>query len=150
MSVTQAPHHAPDEPVARVLALVEGEGYSIKAAAELVGVPERTANDWVHRAREVAVGNKPILDRWHRRVSRSLDIMERGLDYIEEDESNQLAYKSLQTLNIIAGTGTDKLQKINEQPSQNLTQVLIVLNAQSPQDVLDKAKDYIEAEVNDA
>jgi len=40
--------------------------------------------------------------------------MERGLDYIDEDESNQLAYKSLQTLNIIAGTGTDKLQKQQE------------------------------------
>src|SRR3989304_9005180 len=95
----------PDDPVARVLALVEGEGYSVDAAARKIGVPERTAHDWVNRSREITAGNKPILDRWHRRVSKSLDLMQRGLDYIEEDDSNLLAYKSLQTLNIIAGTG---------------------------------------------
>src|SRR3990172_11474347 len=124
MSVNQAPHHAPDEPVARVLALVEGEGYSVPAAAELVGVNPNTAQKWVQQAREVTQGNKPILDRWHRRVSKSLDLMQRGLGVIEQDDSNQLAYKSLQTLNIIAGTGTDKLLKANEAPQQgNLTQV---------------------------
>ena len=114
MNVNQAPHHAPDEPVARVLALVEGEGYSVPAAAELVGVNPNTAQKWVQQAREVTQGNKPILDRWHRRVSKSLDLMQRGLDYIEEDPSDERAFKSLQTLNIIAGTGTDKLQKQQE------------------------------------
>lgn len=104
----------PDDPVARVLALVDGEGYSVEGAAKQVGVHPRTAWGWVQRAKETTQGNKPLLDRWHRKVSRSLDIMERGLDYIDEDESNQLAYKSLQTLNIIAGTGTDKLQKQQE------------------------------------
>ena len=141
----------PDDLPARVLALVEGEGYSIKGAAEKMGVPERTAWDWVSQAREVTIGNKPLLDRWHRRVSKSLDLMQRGLDYIEEDDSNLLAYKSLQTLNIIAGTGTDKLQKQADQlQPQHPTQVLIVLNCTTPQDVVDKAQDYIEGEVKDA
>jgi len=130
MNVNQAPHHAPDEPVARVLALVEGEGYSVPAAAELVGVNPNTAQKWVQQAREVTQGNKPILDRWHRRVSKSLDLMQRGLDYIEEDPSDERAFKSLQTLNIIAGTGTDKLLRASQdQQPQHLSQVLIVLNA---------------------
>ena len=120
----------PDDPVARVLALVDGEGYSIQGAARKVGVNERTAWDWVQRAKEITQGNKPILDRWHRRVGRSLDLMERGLDVIDQDESNQTAYKSLQTLNIIAGTGTDKLLRASQdQQPQHLSQVLIVLNA---------------------
>src|SRR3990170_7171423 len=104
----------PDDPVARVLALVEGEGYSAAMAAQAVGVHERVAQRWVKDSRELSLGNKPILDRWHRRVSKSLDLMQRGLDYIEEDPSDERAYKSLQTLNIIAGTGTDKLQKQQE------------------------------------
>jgi len=120
----------PDDPVAQVLALVDGEGYSIQGAAREVGVNERTAWDWVQRAKEITQGNKPILDRWHRRVGRSLDLMERGLDVIDQDESNQTAYKSLQTLNIIAGTGTDKLLRASQdQQPQHLSQVLIVLNA---------------------
>src|SRR3990167_10091629 len=105
------PHHAPDEPVARVLALVDGEGYSIRGAARIVGVSPRTAIDWVRRSRKAAQGNKPILDKWTRRVDQSLDLIQDGLDLIEEDDSKQLALKNLQTLNIIAGTGTDKLQK---------------------------------------
>src|SRR3990172_8761024 len=100
-------HYAPDETVARVLALVEGEGYSVPAAAEMVGVPERTAYGWIARERELAAGNKPILDKWHRRASQALDLIERGLNKIDEDESGQAALKNLTTLNIIAGTGTD-------------------------------------------
>ena len=46
-----------------------------------------------------------------RKVARSLDLMDIGLDLIQEDDSGQLALKHLTTLNIIAGTGTDKLQK---------------------------------------
>ena len=104
----------PDDIPAQLLALVDGEGYSIEGAAKQLGVHPRTAWGWVQRAKETTQGNKPLLDRWHRKVSRSLDIMERGLDYIEEDPSDERAYKSLQTLNIIAGTGTDKLQKQQE------------------------------------
>jgi len=125
----------PDDPVARVLALVDGEGYSIQGAARKVGVNERTAWDWVQRAKEITEGNKPILDRWHRRVGRSLDLMERGLDAIDEDESNLLALKNLQTLNIIAGTGTDKLLRASqEQQPQHLTQVLIIQEHPPSQD----------------
>ena len=105
----------PDDLPAKLLALVDGEGYSIEGAAKQLAVNPRTAWDWVQQAKEITSGNKPILDRWHRRVSKSLDLMQRGLDVIEEDESNQLAFKSLQTLNIIAGTGTDKLLKATEE-----------------------------------
>src|SRR3990167_1943444 len=149
--MTQAPHHAPDEPVARVLALVDSEGYSIRGAARIVGVPPDTAIGWVRRARKATQGNKPILDKWTRRVDQSLDLIQDGLDLIEEDDSRGLALKNLQTLNIIAGTGTDKLLKSTEtsQP-QNLTQVMIVINCQSPEDVREKVQEYIEGEVKGA
>ena len=133
----------PDEPAARVLALVEGEGYSIRAAAKITGVAPTTAWEWVQQANRTVQGNKPALDRYQRRVIKALDLMDRGLDVIADDDSNQLAYKSLQTLNIIAGTGTDKLQKEKEvsQP-RDLTQIVFVLNAQQP-------IEYIEGEVKD-
>ena len=137
----------PDELPAKVLALVEGEGYSARAAGRAVGVPEDTAVEWVRKAREATQGNKPLMDRWHRRVSKSLDLMERGLDVIEEDESNQLAYKSLQTLNIIAGTGTDKLLKESEKPSIQAQNVTINVYGEPPPQLTDG---IIEGEVNDA
>ena len=143
MSATQAPHHAPDEPVARALALVE-QGHSYNEVAELVNHSERTVRRWVARSRELT-GNKPILDKWTRRVDQSLDLIQDGLDLIEADESRALALKNLQTLNIIAGTGTDKLLKNSEAPQQNLTQVLVILNCESPEDASDKVQEYIEA-----
>src|SRR3990167_11477359 len=112
MSATQAPHHAPDEPVARALALVE-QGHSYNEVAELVNHSERTVRRWVARSRELS-GNKPILDKWTRRVDQSLALIQDGLDLIEADDSRALALKNLQTLNIIAGTGTDKLLKSTE------------------------------------
>ena len=105
----------PDDPAARVLALVNGEGYSIRSAARMQNVPTTTAWEWVQKANASEQGNKPILDRWQRKVARSLDLMDIGLDLIQEDDSGLLALKHLQTLNIIAGTGTDKLQKDQDQ-----------------------------------
>ena len=105
----------PDDIPAKLLALVENEGYSIRAAAELTGVAATTAWEWGQQANRTVQGNKPVLDRYQRRVVKALDLMDRGLDVIADDESNLLAYKSLQTLNIIAGTGTDKLQKDQDQ-----------------------------------
>ena len=147
--MTQAPHHAPDEPVARALALVE-QGHSYNEVAELVNHSERTVRRWVARSRELS-GNKPILDKWTRRVDQSLDLIQDGLDLIEADVSRALALKNLQTLNIIAGTGTDKLLKSVEitQP-QNLTQVMVILNCEKPEDVSEKVQEYIEGEVKNA
>ena len=109
----------PDDLPAKVLALVEGEGYSIRAAAAQTGVAVTTAWQWVQQANRAEQGNKPILDRYQRRVVKALDLMDRGLDVIADDQSNQLAYKSLQQLNFIAGTGTDKLQKDQDQALKN-------------------------------
>ena len=122
----------PDELPAKVLALVEGEGYSIRAAAERTGVAVTTAWQWVQQANRTEQGNKPILDRYQRRVVKALDLMDRGLDVIADDESNQLAYKSLQQLNFIAGTGTDKLQKDSEKPSIQAQNVTINVYGEPP------------------
>ena len=131
MSATQAQHHAPDEPVARALALVE-QGHSYNEVAELVNHSERTVRRWVARSRELS-GNKPILDKWTRRVDQSLDLLGDALDLIEADETGSLALKNMPNLNMVAGTGTDKLQKEKEvsQP-KDLTQIVFVLNAQQP------------------
>lgn len=123
-------HDAPDEPVARVIALAE-QGYSARHAGELVGISERQAQRWVKRSRELTGETNSILDKWKRRSLQALDIIGDGLDLIEEDDTRQLALKNLQTLNIIAGTGTDKLQKDTTPPVQ-AQNVLIVVNAARP------------------
>ena len=112
MAKTQGPHHAPDEPRVKVLALA-GEGYSQRHITKLTSIPRRTVGLWVREA-EAAQGNKPILDKWTRRSLQALDLIGDGLDAIEEDGD---AKKNLTVLNIIAGTGTDKLQK-ESAPSQ--------------------------------
>lgn len=136
-----------DELPAKVLALVDGEGYSIRGAAREVGVDVHTAWDWIQAANRTQLGNKPILDRWTRRVIKAQDLMDRGLDFIAEGDDER-AYKSLQTLNIIAGTGTDKLQKDKEQssPTRDLAQLVIVINAAKEPE----QESFIEGEVKDA
>ena len=144
MSANQAPHHAPDEPVAQALALV-GLGHSYHEVAELVNHSERTVRRWVSRSREVTEGNKPILDKWHRRSSQALDLIEDALNVIEADETGALALKNLPNLNMVGGTGTDKLQKEKEQSQpRDLAQLVVVINAQQPR------PDYIEGEAKDA
>jgi hypothetical protein len=61
-------------------------------------------------------GNKPILDKWTRCSLQALDLIGDALDKVEEDDSGNLALKHLKDLNIIAGTGTDKLQKESAPP----------------------------------
>ena len=106
MAKTQAKHYAPDAPRVRVLALA-GEGYSKVHIAELTRIPRATVTSWIREA-EAVIGNKPILDKWTRRSLQALDLIGDGLDAIEEDGD---AKKNLMVLNVIAGTGTDKLQK---------------------------------------
>lgn len=127
MSKNQAKHHAPDEPKSRALALKE-QGYSQRHIAELVSTPRSTVALWIREA-EAVQGNKPILDKWTRRSLQALDLIGDGLDAIEEDGD---AKKHMQTLNMIAGTGTDKLQKESAPPQHN-TQVIIVLDAKKPE-----------------
>ncbi len=122
MAKTQAEHHAPDEPRVRALAL-SMQGYSQRHIAKLVGIPRDTVGLWVREA-EANLGNKPILDKWTRRSLQALDLIGDGLDEIEKDGD---AKKNLMVLNVIAGTGTDKLQK-DTQPiqAQNITVNFIV------------------------
>ena len=141
-------HPTTDEPVAKVLALA-AQGYSGTAAAQAVGVPVRQAQRWITRARqELTPGNKPLLDKWTRRVDQSLDLLGDALDLIEADETGSLALKNMPNLNMVAGTGTDKLQKEKEhsQP-QNLAQLVIVVNAAAP---LPEPEIVIEGEIVDA
>ncbi|KKK61536.1 hypothetical protein LCGC14_3013330 [marine sediment metagenome] len=126
MAKTQGPHHAPDEPRVKVLALA-GEGYSKVHIAELTRIPRATVTSWIREA-EAVIGNKPILDKWTRRSLQALDLIGDGLDAIEEDGD---AKKNLMVLNVIAGTGTDKLQK-ESAPTVQVDKVLIIVNAEKP------------------
>lgn len=141
-------HPVLDEPVAKVLALT-GLGHSAAEAAQLTGVSERQAQRWVQRSRELS-GNKPLLDKWTRRVDQSLDLLGDALDLIEKDESGLLALKNMPNLNMVAGTGTDKLQREKEQSQpRDLAQLVIVLNAAQPIET-PAEPDFIEGEVKDA
>lgn len=126
----QAPHHAPDKPRVRALAL-RATGHSYPDIAQQVGVSHSTVQRWVQRA-ELDGETKPLLERHHRNGIQALDLIRDGMDVIEEDESGGLALKNLQTLNIIAGTSTDKLQKESAPPAQQNTQVIIVLGSEKP------------------
>jgi len=169
MSANQAPHHAPEEAKARFLAL-KADGRSVASAAALVNVPERTAWRWWQRGREVAANETPALkDDWVRIVRRSQGIQHAVLDVAEDyafiaqnDNPHPLAQisrfvagrellKNALTWNVYSGTGTDKLQKDSDQSQpKESTQVLIVLNCTTPQDVVDKAQDYIEGDARPA
>lgn len=132
MAKTQGPHHAPDEPKSRALVLA-GEGYSNVHVGEMIGVPERTVRRWVSRGREVAVNQEnPLIQAdWVRIVRRSQGHMHSYLDYL--DDHPEEIPKNAMTLNVYAGTGTDKLQK-ESAPSQ-VTQVQInFISTQRPPD----------------
>jgi len=126
----QAPHHAPDAPVAQAIALRE-QGYSYYHIAEIVGHPEPTVRGWCHQS-EVTQGNKAVLDKWTRRTLQAQDILETALTLIQDDTSGQLALKNLYQVNAIAGTGTDKLQRESSPTSISVDKVLIVYNAKEP------------------
>src|SRR3990167_2200342 len=127
MSANQAPHHAPDEPRARFLAL-RAEGHSVASASELVGTSERTGWRWWNRGREVSANESPELKNdWVRITRRSqgmqhvvLDIVEDFAQHVYNDHPGPLAaiarivaareiMKHALMYNIYAGTGTDKL-----------------------------------------
>ncbi len=108
-------HHLPDEPRAKAIALAE-LGHSYESIGPMVGVTPVTVGRWVARSGEIK-GNKPIMDRTYRNTVQALDLIQDGMDVIEEDDTRQLALKNLYQLNAIAGTGTDKLQREN-QPTQ--------------------------------
>lgn len=148
----QAPHHAPDEPRARFLAL-RVDGHSVASASELVGCSERTGWRWWKTGREVSRNeeNSEIQDDWVRVVRRSqgmqhtvLDIAEGYAAVLANDHPGPLAeiarqvaakeiIKHAAMYNFYAGTGTDKLQKESTPPTQAQT-VVFVVNVEKPQE----------------
>lgn len=153
--MSQAPHHAPDEPKVRALALRD-EGYSCEAIGPMVGVTGRTVQNWVARFRKVSRNQETpeIQDDWVRIVRRSQGVQHAVLSVVEgyatiaqndgvgplADIARIVASKELlkQGLlaNVYSGTGTDKLQK-ESTPTVNAQNVLIVLNAERPVGAID-------------
>lgn len=150
--LTQAPHHAPDEPKAQALAL-RAEGYSVPRIAGLVSHSQRTVNRWLARGREVSRNQETpeMMDDWVRIVRRSqgmqhtvLDILEEWSEIAQSDNRHPLAVISRSvaqkellkhdlTPNIYAGTGTDKLQKESQPVPIQAQNVIYVFNAAQPE-----------------
>lgn len=151
MSKTQGPHHAPDEPRAKALAL-KAEGYSNVHIGELVGCSERTVRRWEARGREVSRNQEvpEIQDDWVRIVRRSQGVQHAVLDVVEgiaavaqndgvgplADIARLVAGKELlkQGLmaNVYSGTGSDKLLK-DSSPTFHADTICIVTNVSKPE-----------------
>jgi len=71
------------------------------------------------------------MDRHARVALQALDLIQDGLDIIEEDDTRTLAYKNLAVLNTLAGTSTDKLQR-ESSPVSTQQNVLIIVRADRP------------------
>jgi len=155
MAKGQAPHHAPDEPKSRLVALRQ-QGYSMSAASEQVGVTERTGWNWWGRFREVAVNEEnPLIQKdWVRIVRRSQGIQHTILDVLEgyaaitqtegvglADIARIVAGKELLKhgllANIYSGTGTDKLQKERTQGGDTYVLALINQHAERMKPVIE-------------
>ena len=114
-------------------------------------VSVRTTQEWLAdaRAKAVAENRDPLLvDGEYRRAFMAQQLTEEALQSLKE--SGDPLYKYLVPLNIIAGTAIDKVLKNREQPPQNLTQVLVVLNCNTPEELQARTKGYIEGEAKDA
>ena len=115
-------------------------------------LPVSTVSDWLRdsRAKATAENRDPMLvDGEYRRAFMAQQLTEEALQSLKA--SGDPLHKYLVPLNIIAGTAIDKVFKSREQPlPQNLTQVLVVLNCNTPEELEAMTKGYIEGEVKDA
>src|SRR3990167_4057775 len=144
----------PDEVRAQVVAGARAGLPSPRIAAE-TNVPVRTVREWIAHAKEQAKleNRDPLLvNREYRLAFMAQAINERQLEEIAElADNDKPTVNYILPVNALRGTAIDKVLKNREssQP-QSLTQVLVILNCESPEDVLNKAKEYIEGEVKDA
>ena len=141
MANTQAKHHAPDEPRAQALALMK-EGHSAVETAGLVGIPVRTVQHWAARWREIALNQETpeIINDWARLTRRAQGILHDGLDEAEQSEEKG---KYLTRMTVLAGVGTDKLQKESTPPTQTQS-VVFLINVEKPIDIVEG--EVVEAE----
>ena len=136
----------------RAAVISDGElGRPARQIAEERNVSVRTTQEWLAdaRAKAVAENRDPMLvDGEYRRAFMAQQLTEEALQSLKA--SGDPLHKYLVPLNIIAGTAIDKVFKSREQPlPQNLTQVLIILNANTPEEVEARAKRYIEGEARE-
>ena len=144
-----------DEVKAEVLAGARLGRTARQIAAER-NLPERTTQEWIHDARELAQAKDRdpfLVDGEYRIAFMTQDLTEQAIESLKE--SGQPLYKYLVPLNIVRGTAIDKVMKQREatQP-RDLAQLVIVINAaRPPQDRIEGEivePDFIEGEVNDA
>ncbi len=146
----------------QAMALMESEGISSLKIGERLGIEPRTVRLWAARYREVNRENAhpAIMDDWYRITGRAQGIMHSVLDGLEgyaeiaqNDHPGPLAViarqvaqrevaKQAVTMNIFAGTGSDKLIKdrqVSTGGDRPTGPIVIVFNAQKPETVQARA-----------
>ena len=138
------------ETKAQALALLT-EGRNTEQVGRELNLSPDTVRIWAKRflAVDPAVDAPRVVQEYYRLHHRYAELQHTALDEIEE--SGEPVKSHLTQLQVGGGISADKIFKAREvsQP-QNLTQVLVVLNCEKPEDVLQKAQEYIEGEVKDA
>ena len=137
--MTQAPremvsHLYSDEQRSQAQALMR-QGKTALAAADELGIPDRTVSNWFERWRAVAreTEDRELYDDDYRIARKSGGIIHEGLDQLQGRDD---VYKFLVPLNIIRGTSVDKILK-RQEPKYGLSikatgPIVIVTNAQAP------------------
>ena len=132
------------ETKAQVLALVH-QGVPADRAGREHGIPERTAQFWAARMRQVAANetDRELLDEDYRIALRTGDLIQDALDIIQEDGS---AAKHLTQLTIARGIS---LSKITESKSISRPSLTITLIAERTQSFKELETACIEGEAHD-
>ncbi len=125
------------ETKAQALALLRWGKPAQHVAVEL-GIPERTVQNWAQRWRQIAAeqDDKELLDEHYRIARRAMELTHEALDRLADVDD---IHKYLVPLNIVAGTHVDKILKRKEakHPPVQAQNVLIVVNAQKPEQVIE-------------
>ncbi len=122
-----------DDDRANVIALRMRTGANCTMIAHETGIPLPTVYRWITEASKDDNADPLIRHGWQSIVIRAQEKMSRYLDILD-DANEATIVKEAQTLNIYAGTGSDKLLKAQqlEQPTNDNRTLVIVLGNQPP------------------
>ena len=133
------------ETKAQALALLT-QGRNTEQVGRELNLSPDTVRIWAKRFLTVdpSTDASKVVQDYYRLHHRYAELQHTALDEIEE--SGEPVKGHLTQLQVGGGISADKIFKAREvsQP-QNLTQVLVILNCESPEDVSEKVQEYIEA-----
>jgi len=107
-----------DDDRAQVIAMRLRTGANATMIAHQTGIPRRTCYRWLQDAAAQDNADPMIRTGWQEIVLRAQEKMSRYLDILD-DAPDTIILKEAQTLNIFAGTGSDKLRNNAQSGQQN-------------------------------